>query len=129
MIRYGASAAGRVFLNYNGAIANNMFQIKLRTKRITTKFLYSFLSQPKIYTLLNSGGGASTMPAITFGQVGAIKIPVPSPLEQERIVKILDKFDDLVNDISIGLPAELKARRQQYEYYRNLLLTFQEILS
>jgi len=44
--------------------------------------------------------------------------------EQERIVKILDKFDALVKDILIGLPAELKARRKQYEYYREKLLTF-----
>ena len=46
--------------------------------------------------------------------------------EQERIVAILDKFDALVNDLSIGLPAELNARRQQYEYYRDRLLTFSE---
>jgi type I restriction enzyme, S subunit len=53
-------------------------------------------------------------------------IPVPTIPEQERIVKILDKFDALVNNISIGLPAELKARKQQYEYYREKLLTFKE---
>ena len=46
--------------------------------------------------------------------------------EQERIVAILDKFDALVNDLSIGLPAELNARRKQYEYYRDRLLTFEE---
>ena len=56
-----------------------------------------------------------------------IKIPIPPIPEQERIVGILDKFDALVNDISIGLPAELKARRQQYEYYRNELLSFKSI--
>ena len=56
-----------------------------------------------------------------------IKIPVPSPIEQERIVAILDKFDKLVNDNSIGLPAEISARRKQYEYYRNQLLTFEEL--
>lgn len=55
-----------------------------------------------------------------------VEIPVPPLAEQERIVDILDKFDALVNDLSIGLPAELKARRKQYEYYRDRLLTFQE---
>jgi len=127
MIRYGASAAGKVFLIYNGAIANNMFQIKLITKELDIKFLYYYLSQTKIYNFLNSNGGSSTMPAITFGQIGAVKIPIPSLAEQERIVGILDKFEALVNDISVGIPAEIKARRKQYEYYRGKLLDFKSI--
>lgn len=53
-------------------------------------------------------------------------IPVPSLEEQTRIVAILDKFDALVNDLSSGLPAEIAARRKQYEYYRDRLLTFKE---
>lgn len=53
-----------------------------------------------------------------------LAIPVPPLDEQERIVAILDKFDALVNDPSIGLPAELKARRQQYQHYRDRLLSF-----
>ncbi|MEL1090151.1 restriction endonuclease subunit S [Pseudomonas sp. OB66] len=55
-----------------------------------------------------------------------LTIPVPSPEEQVRIVAILDKFDALVNDISVGLPAEIAARRQQYAHYRDRLLTFKE---
>ena len=55
-----------------------------------------------------------------------IRIPIPPLSEQKQIVLILDKFDALVNDISIGLPAELNARRQQYEYYRGKLLTFEQ---
>jgi type I restriction enzyme S subunit len=55
-----------------------------------------------------------------------IRIPIPSLEEQARIVAILDKFEALVNDISAGLPAEIAARRQQYEYYRNKLLTFKK---
>ena len=54
-----------------------------------------------------------------------IVIPVPPLEEQERIVGILDRFDTLVNDISNGLPAEIVARRKQYEYYRDKLLTFE----
>ncbi|MCD4525126.1 restriction endonuclease subunit S [Nocardioides sp. cx-173] len=53
-------------------------------------------------------------------------IMVPSLDEQERIVAILDRLDALVNSPSIGLPAEIAARRQQYEYYRDRLLTFPE---
>jgi type I restriction enzyme, S subunit len=56
-----------------------------------------------------------------------IKIPVPPPEEQERIVATLDEFDVLVRDLSSSLPAELRARRQQYEYYRDRLLTFDRV--
>jgi type I restriction enzyme, S subunit len=55
-----------------------------------------------------------------------LPIPVPPLEEQNRIVSILDKFDALVNDLSSGLPAEIAARRRQYEYYRDRLLTFKQ---
>lgn len=54
-------------------------------------------------------------------------ISVPSLAEQERIVSILDKFEALVNNLSQGLPAEIAAVQEQYEYYRNKLLSFQKI--
>ncbi len=62
-------------------------------------------------------------------KLGIMKYPIPIPhfAEQQRIVAILDKFDALVNDLSDGLPAELNARRKQYEYYRNKLLTFKPL--
>lgn len=52
-------------------------------------------------------------------------IPIPPMEEQERIVGILDKFETLVNDLSKGLPAEIALVQKQYEYYRNMLLTFE----
>lgn len=55
-----------------------------------------------------------------------IHIPVPPRTEQDRIVEKLNHFDALVNDLSSGLPAEIEARRKQYEYYRDRLLTFPE---
>ena len=67
------------------------------------------------------GGG---QPLITAGLLKKLKIPLPPLAEQNRIVAILDKFDKLVNDISEGLPAEIQARRKQYEYYRGKLLDF-----
>ena len=53
-------------------------------------------------------------------------IPVPSLEEQQKIVDILDRFDTLTTDITAGLPAEIEARRKQYEYYRDQLLTFKQ---
>lgn len=63
---------------------------------------------------------------ISGERLAKIRIPIPPPEEQSRIVAILDKFDTLVNDLSRGLPAEINARRRQYEHYRDRLLTFSE---
>ena len=91
------------------------------TKIITVKFLNYVLNVTEI------GHSGGSIPQLTVPNVKKIKIPVPTLTVQERIVSILDKFDALVNDISIGLPAEIEARRKQYEYYRNKLLTFKEL--
>lgn len=53
-----------------------------------------------------------------------IVIPIPPMEEQQRIADILDRFDTLTNDLTSGLPAEIEKRRQQYEFYRDKLLTF-----
>ena len=63
---------------------------------------------------------------ISGQRLAKIRIPTPSLEVQHEIVAILDRFDTLVNDISSGLPAEIQARRKQYEYYRDRLLTFKE---
>ena len=69
--------------------------------------------------------GLGSIPTVSQQNFSLLKIPIPPLAEQERIVSILDKFDELVNDISDGLPAEINARRQQYEYYRDKLLNFE----
>ena len=56
--------------------------------------------------------------------VRALSIPIPPLDEQRRIVSILDRFDALCNDLTQGLPAEIEARKKQYEYYRDKLLFF-----
>ena len=61
------------------------------------------------------------------GSLPTFTIPIPPLQEQERIVNILDQFDALLNDISVGLPAEIQARKQQYEHYRSKLLTFKPL--
>ena len=69
----------------------------------------------------NQSGG---MPIITTAKLKTFSFPIP-PLEvQQKIVSILDRFDALCNDLTQGLPAEIAARRKQYEYYRDKLLTF-----
>jgi type I restriction enzyme S subunit len=80
-----------------------------------------FHSQIKRYI---SSGKISSINAAGLSKA---KIPFPSMEEQIRIASILDKFHTLLNDILIGLPAEIKARNKQYEYYRNQLLTFKQL--
>ena len=58
--------------------------------------------------------------------IGKIVLPFPSLSEQQRIVDVLDRFDTLTTDLTAGLPAEIEKRRQQYEYYRDKLLTFKK---
>ena len=53
-----------------------------------------------------------------------VEIPVPCPATQQKIVDILDRFDSLTASLIDGLPAEIEARNQQYEYYRDRLLDF-----
>ncbi|WP_291558583.1 restriction endonuclease subunit S [Bacteroides sp.] len=64
---------------------------------------------------------------IKMSDLSKISIPIPPLSEQQRIVSILDKFESLVNDLTAGLPAEIAAVQEQYEYYRNKLLTFKRI--
>ena len=73
----------------------------------------SFVSQGKVKRLSAKG-------------LAAVKLPLPGLSEQRRIADLLDRFDALVNDISSGLPAEIAARRAQYEHYRDRLLSFPE---
>jgi type I restriction enzyme S subunit len=91
---------------------------------LNIKYLYYYLKnmQDDLHEMKRGGG----VPHVRGNEVMNIKIPVPPLNEQARIVAILDRFDALTNDITYGLPAEIKARRKQYEYYRDKLLTFKE---
>ena len=66
----------------------------------------------------------SSMKNLTMENIRKFQVPIP-PLEtQAKIVSILDRFDALCHDLTQGLPAEIAARKKQYEYYRDKLLTF-----
>jgi len=103
--------------------ANNHVHVVRGRNDLNNRFLFHYLSSMNFIPYLTGG----TRAKLTKGKMLEIKIPIPPLAEQERIVAILDKFDALVNDISVGLPAELNARRKQYEYYRDKLLTFSPI--
>ena len=76
---------------------------------------------------LNAMKRGAGVPHVSGEALGKILLPIQSINEQNRIVAVLDKFDGLCNDLNIGLPAEIEARRKQYTYYRNKLLTFEPV--
>ena len=84
------------------------------------RFLYHLLNVAK----LNQYKTAGAQPGLSVARLEKVRVPLPSLNEQERIVSILDRFDALCNDLTQGLPAEMEARRKQYEYYRDKLLSF-----
>jgi type I restriction enzyme S subunit len=92
--------------------------------KVFPRFLYYILDRNQQLLRYDSGFDQTHL---SKDQILGIRIPVPAMSEQLRVVAILDKFYALVNDISVGLPAELKARRQQYEYYRDRLLSFEAV--
>jgi len=92
------------------------------SSQVNAKYLYYILGQ---LTRRHVSEGMGN-PKLMSNAMSRIQIPIPPLEDQQRIVAILDKFDALVNDLSSGLPAELVARRRQYEYYRDKLLTFKE---
>ena len=94
-------------------------------KTVDSDYLFHYLSgQYDNLRAVSSGDG--TRGGLNLKMIRAYKVPVPPIEEQRRIADVLDRFDTLVNDISSGLPAEIAARRAQYEYYRDRLLSFPE---
>ena len=94
-------------------------------KGINVFYLYHYLkAYLRIYIMKNSKKGS--IPYITMPILKNFRVPIPSAEQQNHIVAILDRFDTLCNDLTSGLPAEIEARRKQYEYYRDKLLTFKE---
>ena len=112
---------------YNNQICSTGFCVlRANQEVILPRFLFFILKTMNFYCFVESNQEGAGYPSISNSKVKEFPAPIPSLAEQERIVAILDKFDALANDISVGLPAELNARRKQYEYYRDKLLTFEE---
>ena len=89
-----------------------------RNQGISVRYLFYILS------FVGFDVKKSSVPNMNSNEVKQKVIPIPSLVEQQRIVSILDRFDTLTTDLTQGLPAEIEKRRQQYEYYRDKLLTF-----
>lgn len=95
--------------------------------KVSLKYAYYFMKTiENDYKVPEAG-----IPQLTKPMLKDIKIPLPCPgdpekslAEQARIVAVLEKFDDLANSITEGLPREIELRQRQYAYYRNLLLNF-----
>lgn len=85
-----------------------------------------FVVPKYLYYVMGSYKNFSVSYARHWSKMASTKVPIPSLEEQERIVRVLDQFDKLANDIAEGLPAEIEAREKQYAYYRDKLLSFEE---
>ena len=89
--------------------------------KVVVKFLFYILNRNRQLLQYDNGVDQTNL---RKSDILNILIPIPSLAEQHRIVSILDRFESLTTSLQSGLPAEISARRQQYEYYRDKLLTF-----
>lgn len=120
------SAAGTIgrAVPYDGRDAyfqdSNIVWIENDETLVLNRYLFFF------YKIVNWKTDGGTIKRLYNDQLLNTSIPVPPLSEQRRIVNYLDKFDALTSNPTSGLPAEIEARRKQYEYYRDRLLTFPE---
>lgn len=109
-----------------GGTNGDVLVIRINNEILNPRYLYQVLADDKFFEYNMQHAKGAKMPRGNKEAILQYKIPLPPIEEQKKIVNILDKFDTLVNDISQGLPAEIIARRKQYEYYRERLLSFPE---
>lgn len=114
-------------LEIDGCIHDGWLSISEFEKYVTADYLYYYLISNKLQKEMKqraSFGGA--VQNLNADIVRDLEIAVPPLSVQENIVKILDRFDKLNNDMCEGIPAEIEARKKQYEYYRDTLLSFDD---
>ena len=121
----GATIGKVAYLDFEACTNQNVACLYPKDENIIDKDYLFYLSTTlyKKFTDLANGRFA----VASLGFIKSLEVKVPDLNKQKRIVSILDKFDRLVNDFSAGLPTEIEARRKQYEYYRNKLLSFEEL--
>lgn len=113
--------------NNNGGTNGDVLIYRIREEFLNCvmpKYLYYILSSDDFFDFDNQYAKGAKMPRGDKNMNMKYSVPIPLFSEQKRIISILDKFESLVNDLSEGLPAEIAAVQEQYEYYRNKLLTF-----
>ena len=124
IVAISGATAGRCAINKIKTTTNqHCLNIEIDDKKALYKYVfYCVCNQYDELVSLKQGARGD----LNSSSILNVKIPVPSRTEQQRIVDILDRFDALTTDITAGLPAEIEARRKQYEYYRDQLLTFKQ---
>lgn len=106
---------------------NEIWSYSLKTNQMLVKFLYYYLSNNQYYFQKLAQSSSVKLPQLSVSDTDEYEMPVP-PLEiQQEIVTILDQFSALTTDLLAGIPAEIKARKKQYEYYREKLLAFKPL--
>jgi type I restriction enzyme S subunit len=113
-------------LAIDGCIHDGWLAVSNFENDLMPDFLYHLLSSRAVQKQFEQRAVKGSVQNLNSDIVRDTLIPIPSLDEQARIVAILDRFDALTTDITSGLPAEIEARRKQYEYYRDKLLTFKE---
>ncbi|WP_288805993.1 restriction endonuclease subunit S, partial [uncultured Treponema sp.] len=124
---HGVAQISRIFYQEGKFALGNILCaiIPNNENQLSAKFLRHYLFYKKDSLLVPLMKGGANV-ALHVSDLEKVKFPLP-PLDiQQRIVNVLDNFDAICSDLKIGLPAEIDARKKQYEYYRDLLLTFAE---
>ena len=118
---------GKVFHHVEGkyALHQRAYRIVPNLELLSSRYLYHVMvSQFGRY--LESTVFHSSVTSVRKPMLERFPVAVPPMEEQDRVADVLDRFNALVNDITSGLPAEIAARRAQYEHYRDRLLSFPE---